>query len=105
MLARESPTFIKLYHPTYEVRGEEFERQAPRDDSEPLMRRMQDSNFREVQRVTNLPLKIKRQEWRIEALKVDEKRGRVSRDLLQKKGVNARKPKSTKSLSHLSKRS
>ena len=78
MLARESPTFIKLYHPTYEVRGEEFERQAPRDDSEPLMRRMQDSNFREVRRVTDQLLKLKRYERKMKALeKNDEKDGRA----------------------------
>jgi len=32
------------------------------------MRRMQDSNFREVRRVTNLLLKLKRHERRMEAL-------------------------------------
>jgi hypothetical protein len=36
-------------------------RMAPNDENVLLMRRMQDSNFRQVWRVTNLLLKIKRQ--------------------------------------------
>jgi hypothetical protein len=39
---------------------------GPRNTS--LMRRMQDSNFREVRRVTNLLLKIKRHRRKMEAL-------------------------------------
>jgi hypothetical protein len=41
---------------------------APTHPNARLMRRMQDSNFREVRRVTNLLLKIKRHQRRMEAL-------------------------------------
>jgi hypothetical protein len=41
---------------------------APTHPNARLMRRMQDSNFREVRRVTNLLLKIKRHQRRLEAL-------------------------------------
>jgi hypothetical protein len=41
---------------------------APTHPNARLMRRMQDSNFREVRRVTNLLLKLKRHERRMEAL-------------------------------------
>jgi len=41
---------------------------APTHPDARLMRRMQDSNFREVRRVTNLLLKIKRHQRRMEAL-------------------------------------
>jgi hypothetical protein len=37
-----------------------------------LMRRMQDSNFREVRRLTNLLLKLKRNAWKMKAHKNDE---------------------------------
>jgi len=53
---------------------------APNDESARLMRRMEDFNFRQVWRVTNLLLKIKRQareeegwEMRQRSLNVDEK--------------------------------
>jgi hypothetical protein len=62
-----------------------------------LMRRMQDSNFREVRRVTNLPLKLKRHELRMEALgKGAEKQGRVSRDVSHNKGVSCGESKPLK---------
>jgi hypothetical protein len=55
-------------------------RMAPNDESARLMRRMEDFNFRQVWRVTNLLLKIKRQareeegwEMRQRSLNVDEK--------------------------------
>jgi hypothetical protein len=61
---------------------------APTHPNARLMRRMQDSNFREVRRLTNMLLKIKRQERRMDALeKGDEKRARVSRDVPENKGV------------------
>ena len=44
---------------------------APTHPNARLMRRMQDSNFREVRRVTNLLLKLKRHELRMEALAKD----------------------------------
>ena len=49
-----------------------------------LMRRMQDSNFREVRRLTNLLLKIKRYERQRGAL------GKTAafQDVLEKKGVS-----------------
>ena len=79
---------------------------APTHPNARLMRRMQDANFREARRVTNLLLKIKRQERRMEALKEgDEKRGSVSGDRLEKKGVSAGKSKPLKTLSHSNKRS
>ena len=46
-----------------------------------LMRRMQDSNFREVRRVTNLLLKIKRYERKMGALEQDDEKD-GSADLL-----------------------
>ncbi len=49
---------------------------APTHPNARLMRRMQDSNFREVRRVTNLLLKIKRYERKMEA-QDDESRGRA----------------------------
>jgi len=55
-------------------------RMAPNEESARLMRRMEDFNFRQVWRVTNLLLKIKRQareeegwEMRQRSLNVDEK--------------------------------
>jgi hypothetical protein len=62
---------------------------APTHPNARLMRRMQDSNFREVRRTTNLLLKLKRHELRMEALggKGAEKQGRVSRDILENEGV------------------
>jgi hypothetical protein len=44
---------------------------APTHPHARLMRRMQDSNFREVRRVTNLLLKLKRHQRRMEALEKD----------------------------------
>jgi len=41
---------------------------TPQDENALLMRRMQDSNFRQVWRVTNLLLKIKREAGEEEAL-------------------------------------
>jgi hypothetical protein len=62
---------------------------APTHPNARLMRRMQASNFREVRRVTKLLRKIKRHERQMEALEQgDEKHGRVSRDILEKKGVS-----------------
>jgi hypothetical protein len=62
---------------------------APTHPNARLMRRMQDSNFREARRITNLLLKLKRYELRMEALggKGAEKQGRVSRDILENEGV------------------
>ena len=49
---------------------------APTHPNARLMRRMQDSNFREVRRLTNLLLKLKRHERKMEALEQeDEKEG------------------------------
>ncbi|MGO8788220.1 MAG: hypothetical protein ACLQVL_12675 [Terriglobia bacterium] len=48
---------------------------APTHPDARLMRRMQDSNFREIRRVTNLLLKIKRYERRMAASQDDEKSG------------------------------
>ena len=49
-------------------RGRRAAEIAPTHPNARLMRRMQDSNFREVRRVTNLLLKIKRHQRRMEAL-------------------------------------
>ena len=49
---------------------------APTHPNARLMRRMQDSNFREVRRVTNLLLKIKRYERKMEALEQHEEEGK-----------------------------
>ena len=46
---------------------------APAHPHARLMRRLQDSNFREVRRVTNLPLRIKRHERQIGVLEKDDK--------------------------------
>jgi len=47
---------------------------APKDENATLMRRMEDSNFRQVARVTSLLMRMKRQERQMEALEqVDEK--------------------------------
>jgi hypothetical protein len=40
---------------------------APTHPNAKLMRRMQDSNFREVRRITNLLLKLKRNQRKMEA--------------------------------------
>ena len=45
---------------------------APADADALLMRRMQDANMREVRRLTNLLLKIKRQERKMEALEASD---------------------------------
>ena len=47
---------------------------APTHPNARLMRRMQDSNFRELRRVTNLLLKIKRYERKMEALEQDDEK-------------------------------
>ncbi len=47
---------------------------APTHPNARLMRRMQDSNFREVRRVTNLLLKLKRHQRRMEALEKDDEK-------------------------------
>jgi len=62
---------------------------APTHPNARLMRKMQDFNFREVRRVTNLLLKLKRYERQREVLeKGDEKPARGSRDILEKKEVS-----------------
>ncbi|MGD0222392.1 MAG: hypothetical protein ABSF71_08635 [Terriglobia bacterium] len=48
---------------------------APTHPNARLMRRMQDSNFREIRRVTNLLLKLKRHQRKMEALGQDDERG------------------------------
>ena len=53
---------------------------APTHPNARLMRRMQDSNFREVRRVTNLLLKIKRYERKMEALEQDDEQHGISAD-------------------------
>jgi hypothetical protein len=45
---------------------------APTHPNARLMRRMQDSNFREVRRLTNLLLKLKRNQRKMEALEEEE---------------------------------
>jgi len=57
---------------------------APSHSDGLLMRRMQDSNFREVRRVTNLLLKIKRQQGKMEALAGSNDDG-VCHDLIEDK--------------------
>jgi hypothetical protein len=62
---------------------------APTHAHAPLLRRMQDSHFREARRVTNLLLKLKRHEREMGAL---EQRGQENRaalwnDILENKGV------------------
>ena len=74
---------------------------APTHPNAGLMRRMQNSAFREVRRVTNLLLKLKRHERRMESsANRAEKHGRVSRDASQKNGLMRVKSKSRKTLSH-----
>ena len=48
---------------------------APTHPNARLMRRMQDSNFREVRRITNLLLKLKRHERKMKALEQDDDDG------------------------------
>ena len=57
---------------------------APTHPNARLMRRMQDSNFREVRRLTNLLLKIKRYERQMEALE----KTAAFHDVLETKGVS-----------------
>jgi hypothetical protein len=74
---------------------------APIHPNARVMRRMQDSNFREARRIINLLLKLKRHELRMEVLtKRAEKQARVSRDMLENKGVVGREKKPLKTLSH-----
>jgi hypothetical protein len=74
---------------------------APTHPNARLMRRMQDSCFREARRVTNLLLKLKRHELRMEGLrKRAEKQAPVSRDVSENKRVNGRGSKPLKNLSH-----
>ncbi len=74
---------------------------APTHPNARLMRRMQDSNFREARRITNLLLKLKRHELRMEALrKRAEKQAPVSRDVLENKGVIHEESKPLETLSH-----
>jgi len=74
---------------------------APTHPNARVMRRMQDSNFREARRIINLLLKLKRHELRMEVLtKRAEKQARVSRDMLENKGVVGREKKPLKTLSH-----
>jgi hypothetical protein len=74
---------------------------APTHPNARLMRRMQDSCFREIRRLTNLLLKLKRHEFRMEALaKRALREGPVSRDILDNKGVTSDEPKPLKTLSH-----
>jgi hypothetical protein len=61
---------------------------APTHPNAQLMRRMQDSNFREIRRVTNLLLKLKRHELRMEAArKRDANRTKFSGDVLENTGT------------------
>ena len=53
---------------------------APTHPNARLMRRMQDSNFREVRRLTNLLLKIKRHQRKVEALEQDDEQHGISAD-------------------------
>ena len=47
---------------------------APKDESALLMQRMEDSNFRQVSRLTSLLMRMKRHERQMEAFEqVDEK--------------------------------
>jgi hypothetical protein len=49
---------------------------APKDESALLMQRMEDSNFRQVSRLTSLLMRMKRHERQMEALERDgEKHG------------------------------
>ncbi len=74
---------------------------APTHPNAGLMRRMQNTCFREVRRVTNLLLKLKRHELRMERLgKRAENQGRVSRDISDNKGVTSDESKSLKTLSN-----
>jgi len=74
---------------------------APTHPNAGLMRRMQNSAFREVRRVTNLLLKLKRHELRMEALaQRAEKQGRVSRDILENEGLIGGETRSLKTSSH-----
>jgi hypothetical protein len=74
---------------------------APTHPNARLMRRMQDSNFREARRITNLLLKLKRHELRMEELrKRAEKQAPVSRDMLENKGVIHEESKPLETLSH-----
>ena len=63
---------------------------APKDPNAPLMRRMQDSNFRDVWRITNLLLKIKRHERQMEGLEETA----PFQDVSETKGVSNEGPKS-----------
>jgi hypothetical protein len=64
-----------LKGPSPYVRAAEI---VPTHPNARLMRRMQDSNFREVRRVTDQLLKLKRYERKMKALeKNDEKDGRA----------------------------
>jgi hypothetical protein len=61
---------------------------APTHPTARLMRRMQDSNFREVRRLTNLLLKLKRHEHRMEASRNrDGNRFKFSGDVLENTGT------------------
>ena len=62
---RKAPRKESLKGPSPYERAAEI---APTHPNARLMRRMQDSNFREVRRLTNLLLKIKRYERQMEAL-------------------------------------
>jgi len=57
---------------------------APTHRSATLMRRMQDSNFRQVVRLTSLLMRIKRQERQMEALE----NAAAFQDVLETKGVS-----------------
>jgi len=61
---------------------------APSNLRATLMVRMEDCSGRQDGRITNLLLKVKRHQRQIETLEQgDEKHARVSRDILQNKGV------------------
>ncbi len=61
---------------------------APTHPNARVMRRMQETNFREIRRVTNLLLRLKRYELQREALeRSQEKPRRGSRDVIETKGV------------------
>jgi hypothetical protein len=65
-ILQESLTGPSPYERTAEI--------APTHPNARLMRRMQDSNFREVRRITSLLLKLKRHQRKMEALEQDDQK-------------------------------
>ncbi|MBZ5669885.1 MAG: hypothetical protein LAO04_09160 [Acidobacteriia bacterium] len=70
---------------------------APKDENALLMQRMEDSNFRQVARVTSLLMRMRRQERQMEALENIA----VLHDVPETKGVSDGDPKPCESLCHL----